>query len=290
MGLFDKLLPKIEEADRAVFQKYPDVKEAIDALEATKAELETKYRVADDYVKRWEAFDLKTNWDKDSNMPRAAKEVIDQQTARILELEAKQGSDMTWEDMEPIVTAKLGKEFDSRGVLTKDKFEKEVKPEFTKYADEKVNTLASGFDIVLNEFGPLFTKHAREFGEDLEPKKVWDHMKEKGIGKITDGYNSFVEAKRNEKVAAQHKSEIEAAEARGRENALKEKAMGKEGQMPGDTRGAQSDMGWFQRTKLATQKKQEVPQLPDAPLGSGAHAQNAYEHYLADQSAKNTVN
>lgn len=280
MGLFDELLGQVEEADRAVFQKYPKVAERIDKN--------------NEFVDKWELW-RRNNWDEEAQMTKQAAEAIRARDAEIEALKLLQAGDMDWDQIKGNIDQTLEQFAKARKFATADDLKKTFETEITP----KLVVKSNGKDVPLAEYaqnlerGMEFTyahtahmplQHFQEFGTPMKIEELFTHMREKGIAKFEDGYESFVAPKRKAKADAEF-AEREAA-LKKREDDLKDAQMRK-GSLPDDPRGAAPEMTAL-TMRIAAHKKVDLPEgtpkLTPGELGSGTATQDAYQAYLKDQA------
>src|ERR1700757_1039240 len=190
MGLFDSLLQqiKVEEADLAVFRKYPTIIGKVDEL--------------DESVSKWERWREK-NWDDGANMTRNAVEAIRQRDEEIEALRAMQGGDVTWDDMKANVEAAIATKLAERKVATADEIKRAIESEVNprtlmKQPDgreipvtEYARNLERGIEITYGDSAHMPVQYFQEFGGLLKMSDLFKHMREKGIARLEDAYESY---------------------------------------------------------------------------------------------------
>jgi len=281
MPTWDDLIAQVNEADRAILAKYPKVKEKIQ-------ELEGKYQHADEYVSRWEEW-KKAEWDDDLKMPKAAAAELRAREARIAELEATQGTEMDWDQIQ----TKLNEDLSKRGLVSRDDLKDPAKlRELGLARQDSIDNVAGGMQAVYAKTAPLIIQHDKEFGEPIDMEKFMSFMgspagpkDEKGLFDFKKGYDQFVGEKRAAKQAEARTVELAEARKDEREKTLKELNMGQNGRMPTDQKGSNPDMSWYQKLKMSKLKndKEGMPKLADGLLGTGASGDLAYEAWLSGQ-------
>lgn len=264
MAIFDDIVKGIEATDRAVLDKYPQLKQSVDAIESQARELNQKLGA----WAQWKA----ENWNDQTNTTRREAELL----AELEVAKAGNGSD-------PLT---------SFGDITKD-LEKQgfAKTEtVNKAIQEQLDRLALGFEEVYKRTVTLPFKHAKEFGPDaeLDMGAVLDHMRKNNIHDPAKAYDDFVAPKRAElqkqreaEIAAKHAEEIAAAEKRGEMKA----AMGTGGRLPTDQTGSGPGLGHLQRTILERAKGANSDDPGPGKLGENVIAQQGYEELLKSRTS-----
>ena len=287
MGLFDKLLNQVAEADREVFRRYPDLAKKVDQQ--------------DEYNTKWETW-KQNHWDDSRQMTKNAVELIQQRDAEIEALKLLQGNDiMGWDEIKGNVQSLMEAQLKGQKVATEDSvksyYEREVAPRFSIKAGDKeipvtqyVQNLERGVEITYAQTGHLPLEYHNEF-KDIQdaPRYTYDvltkHMREKGIANFEDGYNSLVAPLRAKKAEAALKANEDKIRAEAKAEAKKEMAMS-QGALPTDSQGsAQTALQMRIQDRAAKQAATQAPKLTPGTLGDGTAGRDAYSAYLKDQAA-----
>lgn len=291
MGKFDEILNKVDEADRAVLNKYPDLKKSLDTLE-------TDYQVANSKLHEWETWKADA-WDpeaKTTKSERAVREAYQQAQERIAALETAAGSDMTLEE--------ISNHIKQTGYATKQDIEAIVEARTRtlqekladrEYVDKKNNDISAGFGHIFQKTYNLGRHHEKEFGEDLDIGGVFKYMTDNKINDPEVAYNQMMVTKRTEiatkkatELEEKHKAEVEAARKQGEELAAKKFGMGQNGKIPTDQTGADNSMGHIQRKAIDKVKKatDDATQVPDkVQLGQQILSELGYQDLLKNREA-----
>lgn len=291
MGAFEDILNKAEEADRAVLNKYPDLKKF---LNEDLPAIQTKYADVDGRLKKWEDWRTK-QWDDESGTTKTEKamaELYRAEQARATALEAAQaaGGEMTFEEI-------LGN-LQQKGFATKAEIESVVsektKTLFSKEDGEKLgNNLDSALQFVYAKSYNLGRRHEKEFGEELDMGEVLKYM---GANKIHDpeaAYTQMTATKRadlQKKLATEadekNKKAIEDAKAAGILEGEKKAAMS--GRVPTDQSGP--GLGHMERARMERAKASKTADgQADVPanvkLGENVLSTLGYEELLKNRAS-----
>jgi len=286
VGMFDQLLADVEEADRAVFQKY-------------RTKLAPKIDEADQKVSEWERWSAE-HYDRTHNTTKEALAALQAKDEEIEALRLLQGSDMNWDDMKANVEATVQTALKNGKVMTADDTKKWMESEVNSRLvidrqdgskvpiKDALSNLERGMEITYAKTAHLPSAYLQEFGKDAKPftmEQLFTHMQEKKISNFEDAYSSLVAPLRAERGVAEAKAREDAIRKEEREKVMQEVTM-RQGAMPLDDRGAPAEMSALQR-RIAEHKKAETtgPKLTPGDLGSWAGAQDAYQAYLKDQAA-----
>ena len=297
MGVFDEILNRADEADRAVLNKYPDLKRYAEEHQVFATELNTlrpKFKEADTKLSEWEQWKA-DNWDQDAGTTKTEKamaEMYRAEAARAAALEAASGADMTFEEI-------LGN-LQQKGFATKADIE-QVITEKTKTLATKEDTTKVGENLdramqfVYAKSYNLGRRHEKEFGEELDMAAVLTYM---GTNRIADpelAYSQMIAPKREElrkkqgeELAAKHAKDLEDAKLAGITEGQKKTAMS--ARIPTDQQGP-GGLGHLQRAQLdrATAKKSEANGVPEVPtgvkIGDGVLTTLGWEELLRNREA-----
>ncbi len=291
MGFFEDILAKAEEADRAILNKYPDLKKY---LNEDLPAIQTKYKDVDEKLTKWENW-RKTQWDDESGTTKSEKamaELYKAEQARATALEAASGAEMTFEE---ILTNLQQKGYATKEDITTALTEKS-KDFFSKTDGEKLgNNLDSALQFVYAKSYNLGRRHEREFGEELDMGAVLKYMGENKIHDPEAAYMQMTASKREElrrkqaeETEAKHKKEVDDAKAAGVQEGEKKAAMS--ARVPTDQSGP-GPLGFLQRSQLdranAGRNKDNVAEVPaNVKLGDNILSQMGYEEYLKNKEAK----
>jgi len=218
MGIFEEILAKAEDSDRAVLEKYPELKQSMEKLE----------NAAVDYAKWYAA-----NWDEEHGMTRgewAARQQLQELQARLEALEANPGS------MSDEHASSLLEDARRAGLLSHAEVQK-ILDERLKQYQEQTNQVLSGMQAFYGQVYGLGFKHKDEFGEPLDPNELWNYMVRTGVRDPKVAYEQMVAPKRAEIQAKQQEQLLKEAEERGAQRARQELAMGGQNALPTDTSG-----------------------------------------------------
>jgi hypothetical protein len=268
MAIFDEIVKGIDASDRAVLDKYPQLKQSVDGIEA-------QARDFDQRLKSWEQWRA-SNWDENANATRREVELQAELAA------ARAGGGGGVDDWDKSTSfADMAKDLEKQGFVRADTVNKTI--------TENLDRLALGFEEVYKRTVGLPFKHAKEFGPDaeLDMGAVLDHMRKNNIHDPQKAYEDFVAPKRAEaqkareaEVAAKHAAEIAEAERRGEMKA----AMGSGGRLPTDQSGSGPIMGHLQRTMLEKAKGANSDDPGPGKLGDNVIAHQGYEDLLKSRA------
>lgn len=276
MGLFDKLLEQVADADREVLNRYPHL-----AAEVNKA---------DDFVMKWEQW-RDNNYDPDTGLTKTAKAIIDQKDAELEAMRLLQtGNDMTWDEIKGNVESLVK----TQGLMTRQEFEASTaklayaKPDDIKATEQKINNLEVGMENLYAKTAHMPAQHFVEFGKVLKMDELFGYMRENKLGgDVEKGYEHYTAAARAEKAAAVA-TEKEAELRRSvREETLKEVTM-RQGTLPVDSQGGSPEQTALQRRILVRKgvdAPDGAPKMTPGSLGDMAGANDAYSAYLRDQAS-----
>lgn len=304
MGAFEQLLATFaDDADRKAFEdlssKNPKLKESV-LLRSDYSRRMDEVKDQIDQLNQWNDWRAK-HWDAEKKMTKREVEKISQIEALETEkaqLEEKllthnptaQGDDVTFDQLN-----QWGEQFaKNKNIITKADLEKVVgdkEKELQQYVKTQ-NQFETYAALVTPE---LNLRHMKEFGEPFKAKEFIKDATEKGQFNLEEFYdNSYVRAKREAKITADHTAELERvkAEAATAVQAAKDEAaaaaqraagMGPNGLTPTDNEGSQ--MGPMQRKFLKQDEKPpEEGKAPDVPLGEGGLAAFAAKKWIQDQA------
>jgi len=290
MGIFDEILAKVKDEDKAVLAKYPE-------LGATVAKLEEDLRVNNEALMSWEKWRV-TDWDEEAGTTRATvayyQQLVEAQN-KIKELETAGVTDMTF--------AQMKEQLQKEGlVLSKQDVEAAAAAKLNDFTEKvhkpAMNQVVGAMETIFAGIYPLGFRHKDEFGEVLDPNTVLTYMNEHKVYDPRKAYDEMVAGKRNEKadvdkkaLETKHQEELQAAEQRGAEKAKQELAMGVGGS-PTDLGGPAPAMGHLERARMESAKKDGEPPAgppPEARLGDGVVTNIGYRKWLNKQGSAGTV-
>jgi len=267
MAIFDEIVKGIDAADKAVLDKYPQLKQSVDNVEA-------QARDYDQRLKSWEQWRA-SNWDENANATRREVEL----QAELAAAKAAGGGGV--DDWNKGGFADIVKDIEKQGFVKADVVNKTI--------TDQLDRLALGFEEVYKRTVSLPWKHAKEFGPDaeLDMGAVLDHMRKNNIHDPQKAYEDYVAPKRAEaqkareaEVAAKHAAEIAEAEKRGEMKA----AMGSGGRLPTDQSGSGPALGHLQRNILEKAKGANSDDPGPGKLGENVIAQQGYEELLKSRA------
>lgn len=224
MGVYEDILTKVAEPDRATLDKYPDLKAAIQKLEAD-------YTDADTRLKGYEGW-YAANWDPERKMTRREVELTESLTAaqqRADQLETLGETEMTFDDILKQTQPHIKQAVDGAvNPLRSALFDEKGQPKLT--ARDEFNQALVGMQMFYANTANLPAQHYREFGEDMDMPGFIKHVFEHEMGARTkEAYDQFVADKRAAaRAAADQKREqetsakIEAARKEGEDKARRE--------------------------------------------------------------------
>jgi len=256
MGFFDEFLNDTvtDKADRDIMaglaKKYPGIEQGVTNKREAKA-LEGE-------LGKWNSW-RDAQWDVDRNMTRSEAEKADLLAAtqqRISELEATQGADMTFEEME--------KGLGEKGYLTEAKLKAAgliTAVESEKRLSDGLGNQAAAFEHVYARVTPKMFDYKDEFGENMPLGEFYKRVSTvEGIKDIDKTYEDFVAPKRLEQQLAKANLDLEAVKLET--ETLKTKAI-ESSKSPVDN--GQSSMGHLQ-------KRMQQEEAKAAGAGTGMEA------------------
>jgi hypothetical protein len=253
MGVFDELISGMAPEDRAVLDKYPEL----------------KGRITQDYDKldKWDNW-RRENWDEAASKTRA--QVAAEQRAIEYERAMQELERSGFATPAPAVKQSPG--FD----------------EVMAQVKQELNNQAVGIQVLIPSVLKAQQRHMREFpDQEFDAAAVFDYMQK---AKIYDAYEAWdrmtakqrsenAEQRRQEHEAA-HQRALQEAEERGAQREREKLAMGPDGRIPVDQTGAPPPMGHLQKRILDSAKGAQPEIPPEVGLGEGTLAQLGYEAYL----------
>ena len=296
MGVFDEILSRADEADRAVLNKYPDLRRYAEEHQTFATELNTlrpKFKEADEAAKKWESWRAQ-NWDQESGTTKTEKDMAEMyraEAARAAALEAASGADMTFEEI-------LGN-LQQKGFATKAEIEQVITEKTKGFATKEDttqvgNNLDRAMQFVYAKSYNLGRRHEKEFGEELDMASVLTYMGENKIADPELAYSQMIAPKREaqqkkqaEELAAKHAKDLEDAKLAGITEGQKKTAMS--ARIPTDQSGP-GGLGHLQRAQLdrSMVKKAEngTPEVPTGvKLGDGVLTTLGWEELLKNREA-----
>jgi hypothetical protein len=217
MGIFDELLAKVDENDRAVIEKYPSLKESMEKLEKAALDYAAWYR---------------DNWDEQHGMTKSEWEARQELEAARLRLQELQANP---QDFSAPEASEILEQARKAGMVTQ--------AEVQRLLDERLRAIQQQNDQILagmqNFYSQVYTlgfQHKDEFGQPLDPSELYQFMVKTGLRDAKLAYEQMVAPKRAELAAKKHEEELRAAEQRGMEKARQELAMATPG-LPTDNTG-----------------------------------------------------
>lgn len=283
----------VRKAMEALAEKVPKVKDSVLAQSDYSRKMdELRDRVAEaDEWRKWS----EDNWDRDAGKTKA--DIANHQ--RIAELQqelesarkaaAAGGDEMTFDQLKD----QLEQYSKERGIITKAELDKVVadkEKDLQKYMQGNSGTLFDGA-MVTSE---LNLRHFKEFGEPFDSTAFVKAAVEKNRFDLRDYYEKdFVVAKRQEKIAADHKAELDRL-AKERDDALKAVSDEKERQKTltmgngGIADSTSPDLGPLQR-RMFGESSDGGDKAPDVPLGTGGLSSWAARRDEAKAAASRTA-
>jgi hypothetical protein len=262
MGYFDDIIKAVPAEDRAVLDKYPQLKQSMD-------QLETRLGQVAQYADQWASW-AERNWDPDANMTRAERTLRTQIEELNQQIETAQqaGSGASSNDI-----AALRKEFSDK---------------VAQLQNESARTVA-GLHSFYQAHARHMLPHKEEFGENLDPAKfqafIQQNLNQPWAADPDLAYERMVAeqrqanaAKRAQEQAEAHQREIEQARADERQKVMQEHAMGPQGVLPTDSTGGIAGVTSLTQ-KPATMSDELKAKLGEAKLGDGSLAAMGYEMY-----------
>jgi len=316
MAFSDILQTIAEETDRTTIQnlatKYPSIREFVETgeharklEERLKAFGVTNLEQGVEYVRGWKKW-KDENWDSEAKMTReekAAKENLVQIQARLNELEARQETDMTPEEVRALVDEQLNgrkivTEEDLNTLLPKDRFFKDGKPALvtTEDVERRLNGVAMRFQSIYEELTPQLLSHEKTFGEPVDVKKIFATMdeefaKSRRLLSATEAYQMVYGPKYTEREKAAQQKAVEDAKAAGIAEGEKKGRLAVQ-QSQGGGRGmpaggGSAPVGAVMKRVASRQPKSGDGSPIEAPLGKGIIAAVAAQQHMekADSAA-----
>lgn len=290
MSIFDEILVKVKDEDKAVLARYPE-------LGTTVAKLEEDLRVANEALTPWETWRA-NNWDETAGTTKAHvahyQQLVEAQN-KIKELETAGVTDMTF--------AQMKEQLQKEGlVLTRQDAEAAAASQLREFAEKvhrpTMNSVVGAMETIFAGIYPLGFQHKDEFGEVLDPNSVLSYMNEHKVLDPRKAYEEMVAGRRAEKNAAaqkaleeQHKAELEKVRQEERTKVQQELAMGASGS-PTDLGGPAPAMGHLERARFEVAKKEGEPAPgppPEAKLGDGVVSNIGYRKWLNKQGSAGPV-
>lgn len=263
MGVFDEILQKVSEEDRAVLNKYPDLKATVETLEQ-------EYGKLAQYANQWTNW-ADNNWDSEAGMTRAEKELRDEIERLSAEIEAAKSPGSTTSNAD---LTELRKEFDQK---------------ISQLQAESSRTV-EGLHRFYQSYARHLLPHQQEFGENLDPAKFLEFMEshrgEAWASNPDLAYDQMVAErrrqlaeKREQERLEQHQKEIEEARADERKKVMQEVSMGPQGVLPTDSTGGIAGVTSPINNKPAELSEELKSKLADAKLGDGSLPTIGFELY-----------
>ena len=282
MGVFDQILEKVDETDRAVLNKHPFIKATIEDM--------------DTRLGAWNKWS-ENNIDPATRLPKRQVQLqseLEAERARVAALEARGEVDMTFDEMiaqaKPVIKQQTDEAVAPiRQVLFDDKGNPRVA------TSESLNQVSAGMQFFYAKTATLPNRHYREFGEEMDFDKYIKYTGEKNLGGDPQtAYDQFVaekrEAKRKEaeeKKEAEHKAELE--KVKTETAAETESRIRREAGMsstPTDSGSGRPPSGWV---GTSAEKADDLPEIPkDSTLGDGTAARLGLE-WTRKQRQKGTA-
>ena len=262
MSIFDDILSAAPAEDQTVFNRYPQLKQAVEKMES---DLGT----VSQYAGRWVDWQ-KENWDAEAGATKAEKALKDELAAAQIKLAAgvRSGADAG----------------------TVDALRKELEAKLEESRKQSLQAI-EGMNLFYRAAATKMLPHQQEFKENLDPQVLMKFMQANGINDPDLAYDKMVAGKRQElstqaakDLETKHTADIAAAEQRGREQAAREVAMGPNGMLPTDNTGGIA--GITARIDQPAKVSDEVKaKLADAKLGDGSLAELGYKAFREGQFA-----
>jgi hypothetical protein len=287
MPLFDNILAMVEEADREVLKKNPMVAQEVNRL--------------DGLVSSWEEW-RRDHWDDSNKMTKNAVEALKAKDQEIEALKLMQEAEVDWESLKGSIKSQQEDLLNSRGVLTKDSFEKDILPKLTmakpddiKKVQDKVDNLERGMEFTYAKTAHLPFEYYREFSSLNDAPKFtmenfFKHMTDNKFTDIDRAYENMVQplrAKLQEEATAKREAQIR---KESRDETVKEFTM-KQGRMPIDDEGSSPETSALQMRIKAHKKIEDegAPKLTPGSLGDGTAGNDAYQGWLRDKANGKTL-
>lgn len=288
MGVFDKILESIPDSDRAFFDKYPQVRQQVEAIEESLRLAKAAAEENDAAVKAWEEYLYGAEqpdgtrqggvWDdsaKNFKPVIEAQREIEQYRRRVSDLEklVEAGTDMTFDE----ILANL----QQRGFVTRDQIEPLQKAVQSSAKQEDINRVAGAFEFFYANTADLPAKHLAEFGEPMNFREYLEFVRKQNL--IADpqrAYDMFVAGRRQEILKAQEEKkqqeiqeQIEKARQAGLEEGKRLAAMGQSGIPTDQDSGVASyNPAVAEVVQKAAKPDGTVAVPPEARLGDGVRA------------------
>lgn len=274
MGIFDDILARADEADRAVILKYPDLKTTFETTERLNEQNQA-----------W----LTKNYD-----------FTEKKTFRELELEAAVvaaneravaaaaggNADMTFEQIEANLKA--------NGYLKKAEVDAQIAQARTG-VEQFIAQRDTGAMVFAAEAATLAIHHQKEFGQDLDANGFAKYVAGSNAQNPREAYNQYVAGMRNEKqtkeletLRTQSAAELERVKAEGLAEGrrLAQMEAAQNGGMPVD-QGKGQGMGWLQQRQIDRTKQVDADgnqQVPGGKLGDGSATQAIMQQLAKDRA------
>lgn len=285
-------------------KKSSDLQADKKAFESEKSNLEGKITRLESLTADWNAWradhwvDLGDGSGKTKEQIEVEEE-LDRSREELETLKAAQEAGMTFEEVGDFIK----KDMEKRGVITKGDLDsrfvdeaswrnsvdgKDLKGKlidasfYKKDTAERITGVANGLQYLVVTNLPLMFQHKDEFGEIMQPEDLIKFANEKGYRDIKQAYDAWILPRREEARTKKYKEEIELAEKRGEEKALKNRGTSVDGKMPVDQGPPQ--MTPFQerlRKAAVVNDKGEIPE--EVKLGEGLGLAVA-ERFRKDQA------
>jgi hypothetical protein len=292
VAVFDDILNAVPEEEKTNFEeRFPQIRESVEALETRNQELQSQVEEAETKVQAWNTW-RQDNWDTEAEMTHTEAGLRSQVTdleQRNAELQEGAETEMTFDE---ILTG-----LKEKGVVTKEELDQKLKDAgglSPADAQAIVNQQAIGTEAFYGKTYGIGFKHMKEFDEVLEMDTLLDYMREKKEFDPQAAYDKMVAGRREEMATAKatadeeaRKAELEAAEEKGRKQALQETTMRNGGQLPTDQAGSNDKIGHLQRSKLESAKagSEGEKAVPDGvQLGTGQLAHLGFEELQKSRS------
>lgn len=263
MAFFDTFLAKVSAEDKAILDKYPELKASVDNLETQLGQAQT-------YGQRWQQWSQE-NWDPQAGMTVAERELREQLAA--MQARGETGA------AEAAQIAALKKEVEDR----------------QKASDAQMYQMLAGMGKFYSEVTRRAFDHQNEFHENLDPDKFREYIDQNFTKKNLQvepafAYDQWVAGRRRE-IAAQaakdletkHAADLEAARQDERNKIAQERAMGPAGVLPTDSTGGIAGITAQMENKPAVLSDEVKARVAAAKPGDGSLAALGYELYRTGQ-------
>ena len=207
MALFDEILAKAEEADRAVLDKYPALRQSLLELET----IRPQYAAAARKVEEWNDWSQK-HFDREHGTTKAELALRTQYAEAVEELERLRAaretgeSEMTFAEIEAQLKGKFATKEDVNSALDSRRFATQ------ESVQKGFNTLDNGMVAMYTRTATLPLKHYREFNEDLDMEQVFKYMSDHSVPDPQVAYDQMVASKREAVRVASDKARNEELE------------------------------------------------------------------------------